>query len=136
MNRAEQLWRKQAMRRLERQRYVAKMEAEAARRAAEEEAEERRERMYGSSARFTHHRPRDHGRGAGGVDDGEEGVGYSSGGRRRGRSDFLGYYRVLGLQDAGAGAGKAAAGWGSKLRQQVGAAGQQRKLCTGLDCAL
>eukprot|EP00198_Chlamydomonas_reinhardtii_P006088 XP_001695424.1 predicted protein [Chlamydomonas reinhardtii] len=97
---AEQLWRKQAMRRLERQRYVAKMEAEAARRAAEEEAEERRERMYGSSARFTHHRPRDHGRGAGGVDDGEEGVGYSSGGRRRGRSDFLGYYRVLGLQDA------------------------------------
>ncbi|KAG2430256.1 hypothetical protein HXX76_010354 [Chlamydomonas incerta] len=97
---AEDLWRKQALRRLERQRYVAKMEAEAARRVVEEEAEERRERMYGSSARFSHHRPRDHGRGAGGDDDGEEGVGYSSSGRRRGRSDFLGYYRVLGLQDA------------------------------------
>ncbi|KAG2447707.1 hypothetical protein HYH02_007167 [Chlamydomonas schloesseri] len=101
---AEDLWRKQALRRLERQRYVAKMEAEAARRAEEEEAEERRERLYGSSARFAHHRPRDHGRGSGPyAGEGEEGGGYSGisgGGRRRGRSDFLGYYRVLGLQDA------------------------------------
>ncbi|KAG2492363.1 hypothetical protein HYH03_009311 [Edaphochlamys debaryana] len=91
---AEQLWRRQAARRLERQRFVARMVEEAQRRAAEEEQEARRAARYGSSARFTH-RPRDHGIA------GESGYGGEDAGRhRRRRSDFLGYYRALGLQDA------------------------------------
>ncbi|KXZ44873.1 hypothetical protein GPECTOR_61g826 [Gonium pectorale] len=94
---AEDLWRKQAVRRLERQRFVERMAADAARREAEQEAEARRERRYGGSARssYAHHQPRDHG--MGGPGDEAHGDGF---GRRRRRSDFLGYYRVLGLQEA------------------------------------
>ncbi|GLI58995.1 hypothetical protein VaNZ11_000818 [Volvox africanus] len=95
---AEELWRKQATRRLQRQRYVERLAAQAQRRAAEEAAEARRERLYGGGARTTSyhsHRPQDHGMG------GAEGGGsLEASGRRWRRSDFLGYYRVLGLQDA------------------------------------
>ncbi|EFJ53327.1 molecular chaperone [Volvox carteri f. nagariensis] len=114
---AEELWRKQATRRLERQRFAERMAAEEQRRAAEEEAEARRQQKYGGGARssYSRHRPRDHGMGlgdssssggggGGGSEAGEEegSWGSSGGRRRRGRSDFLGYYRVLGLQDADA----------------------------------
>ncbi len=71
-----------------------------ARRLAEDEADAARERAGGrrGAAGAQHHRPRDHGMGYDSTadDDGR----YDSGGRRR-RSDFMGYYRVLGLQDAG-----------------------------------
>ncbi|GFR51013.1 hypothetical protein Agub_g13340 [Astrephomene gubernaculifera] len=96
---AEELWRKHALRRLQRQRHSQRMAAEAARRAAEEQAEARRERMYGSSSRSSAHRPRDHGVG-GGEEEEELFAGGGRQQRRRRRSDFLGYYRALGLQDA------------------------------------
>ncbi|PNH10249.1 Chaperone protein DnaJ [Tetrabaena socialis] len=86
--RAEELWRKQAVRRLERERYVERLAAEAQRRAAADEAEERREQRYGSSARYTHH-------GVGGTEGDDD----SGRGQRRRRSDFLGYYRALGLHE-------------------------------------
>ncbi|GLC77062.1 hypothetical protein PLESTF_001879200 [Pleodorina starrii] len=99
---AEELWRKQASRRLERQRYVERMAAEAARRAEEEEAEARREQRYGgrgARTAYSSHRPQDHGMG-GQEHEHHEGGGGAGQGRRRRRSDFLGYYRVLGLQEA------------------------------------
>jgi hypothetical protein len=58
-----------------------------------------REKRYGSSARRSaSHMPWDHGRGGPGGGGEDE----ADGARRRRRSDFLGYYRVLGLQEAGA----------------------------------
>lgn len=88
-------------RRLDRQRYVERLASDAERRAAEEQAEARRERMHGSSRQRYTHAPNDHGMGAAGDEDGHGGAASSSSTGPRRRRDMLGYYRLLGLAEAG-----------------------------------
>lgn len=81
---AEQLWRGQHKRRLDRLRMSEHLRKEAARLEAEDERERRRRKRWGSSSQQHHFR---------------EGWHIFSGGTTAGgRWDFLGYYRLLGLE--------------------------------------
>ena len=82
---AEDLFSQQMARRLERARFIARQKSGAERQAADAEREAARARRFGAAGHHSHH---------------HAGASAGAAGRARRRRDFLGYYKMLGIESA------------------------------------